>query len=173
VTGTKVTTGAPLAATQWGQRSLPLETFIRLAEEAHPGAQAISFGFPQKAGDPVTVRTKEPRDWHRIGLNYVYMEPADGTIIRSIRFSEATLGTKAILFVYPLHFGRFGGRWHSLWFYGVMVVYVLLGAAPFALMATGLLMYWNRSLSKKGRRVRVQSHSAIGSAAAAPRRAQS
>ena len=88
----------------------------------------------------------------RIGLNYVYMEPADATIVRSDRFADVTLGTQAILFVYPLHFGRFGGRVNPAVFYGVMVVYVVIGIAPFVLMVTGLLIYWNRSLSKKRKR---------------------
>ncbi len=160
VTGTKVTIGAPHAATAWSQRGIAMEDFIRAAERAQPGAKAVSFSFPQKPGDPVTVRTKETRDWHRIGLNYVYLEPADARVVRSDRFSEVTIGTKAILFVYPFHFGRFGGRWgSSSLFYGVMVLYVVIGIAPFALMVTGLLMYWNRSFSKKWRRLRLREYS--------------
>jgi uncharacterized iron-regulated membrane protein len=152
-TGTTVTIGNPKAATRWSDRHVAMEAYLRLAEEAQPGARAISMSFPQKAGDPVTVRTMEERDWHRIGLNYVYLEPADGRIIRNDRFSDVTTGTKAILLMYPLHFGRFGGRWGSqTLFYGVMAAYVLIGLSPFALMVTGLLMYWNRSFSKKWRR---------------------
>jgi uncharacterized iron-regulated membrane protein len=158
VTGTTVTVGAPKAATAWGDRHVPMEQFIRAAEEAQPGATAISFAFPQKAGEPVTVRTKEARDWHRVGLNYVYLEPADARIVRNDRFSDVTVGTQAILLMYPLHFGRFGGRWGSPFlFYGVMVVYVVIGVTPFVLMVTGLLMYWNRSLSKKWRRARARA----------------
>jgi len=154
VTRTKVTIGAPRAHSQWNQRALPMEEFIRIAERVQPGATAVQFAIPQKPGDPVTVRTKEPRDWHRIGLNYVYLEPGDGRVIRSDRFSEATLATQMILFMYPLHFGRFGGRLNPAAFYGVMALYVVVGLTPFVLMISGLLMYWNRSLSKKWRRMR-------------------
>src|SRR6266508_2113577 len=163
VTGTKVTVGPPKASTAWSDRHVALEQFLRAAEDAQPGATAISLSFPQNAGDPVTVRTKEARDWHRVGLNYVYLEPADARVVRSDRFSDATVGTKAILFVYPLHFGRFGGRWGSpSVYYGVMALYVVIGVAPFVLMVTGLLMYWNRSFSKKWRRFRVRSTSVAG-----------
>jgi len=104
----------------------------------------------------VTVRTKEARDWHRIGLNYVYFEPADARLLRSLRFSEANVATQAILLMYALHFRRFGGRWgSSAAFYGVMVLYVALRVAPFVLFVTGLLMYWNPSLVKKWRRFRA------------------
>jgi len=104
----------------------------------------------------------EPHDWHRIGLNYVYLEPADGRVIRSLRFSRANAGTRAILFMYPLHFGRFGGHWSATALYGVMVLYVIVGVAPFVLMVTGFLMYWNRSLVKKWRRWRAKARAPVG-----------
>ena len=156
VTGSRVMTDAPRVQTLMADRRVPLEQFIRVAEAAQPGTRAVQFGFPQKAGDPVIVRTKEvDGDWHRVGLNYVYLEPADASLVRSLRFSEANAATQTVLFMYPLHFGRFGGRWNSVAFYGVMVVYILLGVSPFALMVTGPLMYWNRSLVKKWRRYAV------------------
>jgi uncharacterized iron-regulated membrane protein len=157
VTGTKVALDVPRASTRWSDRHVPMEQFVRAAEEAQPGATAIAFQFPQKAGEPVTIRTKEARDWHRVGLNYVYLDPATARLIRSVRFSEASAGTQAVLFMYPLHFGRFGGRWNPLAFYGVMILYVLIGVSPFVLMVTGLLMYWNRSLVKKVRRARLRA----------------
>ena len=161
VTGTPVIVGAPHATTSLAARRTALEEFITAAERAQPGTYAVSMSLPQTAGLPITVRTKEPRDWHRIGLNYVYLEPADARIVRNDRFSQATVATQAILLAYPLHFGRFGGRWGSPWmFYGVMVLYMIVGVAPFALMITGLLMYWNRSLSKKWRRAAVRQPSA-------------
>jgi uncharacterized iron-regulated membrane protein len=158
VTGTRVMTDTPKAATRWSDRRVPMDAFIQASEQAQPGAAAVQLNFPQKPGDPVTVRTKEPHDWHRIGLNYVYLEPRDAHVISSIRFSEANAGTQAILFMYPLHFGRFGGHWTATALYGVMVLYVILGIGPFVLMVTGLLMYWNRSLVKKWRRRRARGH---------------
>ncbi len=158
VTGTTVTIGPPPASTRWSDRRIPMEDFIRAAEAAQPGTRAVQFAFPQKPGEPVLVRTKEPRDWHRIGLNYVYLEPSNAKVIRSDRFSEISGGTQAILFTFPAHFGRFGGRGGSpAMFYAVMALYVMIGIAPFALTITGLLMYWNRSLSKKWRRWRLRN----------------
>jgi uncharacterized iron-regulated membrane protein len=102
VTGTRVMTDPPKAATRWSDRAVAMEEFIRVAERTHSGTTAVQLNFPQKAGDPVTVRTMEqPRDWHRIGLNYVYLEPADARIVRSDRFSDVTVGTQAILLMYP------------------------------------------------------------------------
>jgi len=154
-TGTKVATTGPKATTRWTSESPSLETFIAAAERAQPGTRFVSLSFPKKPGDTLSVRTKEAYDWHRIGLNHVYLEPGTAQVIRSARFSEASTASQAVLLMYPLHFGRFGGRWGTTAFYGVMVLYILIGLAPVALMVTGLLMYWNRSLSKKFRRSRV------------------
>jgi len=154
VTGASIAT-SPRAATRWNASSGPtLEQFVRTALAAQPGTHFVSMSFPKKAGDPFTVRTRETHDWHRIGLNYVYLEPGTGAVIRSARFSEANLASQVTLLMYPLHFGRFGVRWNTIAFYGVMTVYLIVGLAPVALMITGYLMYWNRSLSKKFKRGR-------------------
>ena len=76
---------------------------------------------------------------------------------------------RVLLLMYPLHFGRFGGRWGSpTLYYGVMVFYVIVGVTPFVLMATGLLMYWNRSFSKKWRRARLKQYAPSAALAGGP-----
>jgi len=151
-TGSPVETATPKAKTRWTPASPSLETFIQTALAAQPGTHFVSLSFPRKPGDPIGIRTKHERDWHRIGLNHVYIEPGSGELIASRPFSSASAATQAVLLMYPLHFGRFGGLWGPFWYYAVMVAYILIGLAPPALMVTGFLMYWNRSLSKKWKR---------------------
>ncbi len=163
LTGTPVMSHAPKASTRWQDRHVSIEQYLQAAERLQPGTMAVQLSFPRSSGDPVTVRTKELQgDWHRIGLNYVYLEPADGRLLGSIRFSDANAATQGILFMYPLHFGRFGGHWNRVVYYGVMVGYVAIGLSPFVLAITGLLMYWNRSFVKKLRRVRHRRHGLTG-----------
>lgn len=156
-TGTPVVNSTPRAQTRWSAASPSLESFIQTALAAQPGTRFVSLSFPKKPGDPIGIRTKYDRDWHRIGLNHVYLEPGTGALIASRPFPTATAATQAVLLMYPLHFGRFGGLWGPFWYYAVMVAYVLIGLAPPALMVTGLLMYWNRSLSKKWKRRQASS----------------
>lgn len=163
-TASKVET-TPRATTRWTAASPTLEEFVLAAERAQPGARFVSLSFPRKTGDPVGVRTKEQYDWHRIGLNHVYLEPGNAHVIRSARFSETSLASQGVLLMYPLHFGRFGGLWGTWTYYGVMILYVIIGLAPPALMVTGFLMYWNRSLSKKVQRLRQRSRAAQPAAA--------
>ncbi|MBS1823766.1 MAG: PepSY domain-containing protein [Acidobacteria bacterium] len=146
---------SPRAATTWNSASPPLEQMIGKALRAQPGSSFVSLAFPKKAGDPFSIRTKEEHDWHRIGLNWVYLEPGTGEVLRSARFSQVNLASQTALLMYPFHFGRFGGRWNRLAYYGVMILYLAAGLAPAILTVTGFLMYWNRSLSKRLRRVAV------------------
>lgn len=126
------------------------ESFVRRAEAALPGIRAVSVAFPQKAGEPVTVRLKEVEDWHRIGQSYVYFEPR-GEMIRAERWREQAWGLSLIRFMSPLHFGRFGEGFGLgqgvVW--AVLGLYVLVGLAPVVLLGTGVLMYWNRDLGKR------------------------
>lgn len=132
------------------QASITFEDFIHRAEQALPGINAVNVAFPKKAGDPVTVRLKEENDWHRVGQSYVYFEPT-GPMIRAERWREQSWGLSLIRFMSPLHFGRFGegfglGYW-PVWI--ILGIYLLAGLAPPVLLVSGVLMYWNRDLSKR------------------------
>lgn len=53
-------------------------------------------------------------------------------------------GDKFLGFLYGAHFGNFGG-------WPVKLLWVILGLAPAVLFVTGVLMWWNRVLSKSAR----------------------
>jgi hypothetical protein len=56
-------------------------------------------------------------------------------------------GDKIVRWFTYLHFGNFAGpKTKTLW--------VILGLAPVALFVTGVLMWWNRVLSREARRLR-------------------
>ena len=54
---------------------------------------------------------------------------------------QQTVGDQTIRWFYYLHFGNFAGS-------GVKTIWVIFGLAPVVLFVTGLLMWWNRVLSK-------------------------
>lgn len=157
----------PRAKTLMAARQVPYEEYIVRAERAMPGMRAVFIGFPEHAGDALSVYMKAPRDWHRIGLSDVYLEPATADVLLVERFDDLPVGLKLVRLMLPFHFGRFGERFGNFANYAVMVLYVLIGLAPAVLMTTGYLMYWNRSLSKKVRRRHLAD--ARSSLAASPR----
>jgi uncharacterized iron-regulated membrane protein len=58
---------------------------------------------------------------------------------------NSLLGFQLRLWITRLHFGRFNGATEALW--------TILGLAPGILAITGAVMWWNRVLSKKLRRI--------------------
>jgi len=79
------------------------------------------------------------------------------TVNGRVRRVEQTRGDKIIRWFYYLHFGNFAGS-------GVKTIWVVFGLAPVLLFVTGVLMWWNRVLSKAFERKPARSF-AVASAA--------
>jgi uncharacterized iron-regulated membrane protein len=60
----------------------------------------------------------------------------------------------------PIHYGTFGG-------YTTRVLWIFAGLMPGTLFVTSLLMWWNRSLSKKWRRRAMRPPQAVSTGAEA------
>jgi uncharacterized iron-regulated membrane protein len=148
----------PPAKTPISKRKIPYEDYMRIAEQQIPGYKTVFVALPTKPGMSVGVKLKGQNDWHRLGLSNVYLEPATGKVIAVDAFSQNSAASKFLKLMLPFHFGRFGGRFGlgTAGVYAVMVAYVLVGLSLGLLVLTGLLMYWNRSFSKKIRPVLLQ-----------------
>ena len=111
-----------------------------------PGARAVTLTIPSSRGEALTVRLKEPADWHRLGQNYAFFEPATGQLLRSDRLHEQSLGTRFARLLTPFHFGRFGERFgQGMWPVWVsLVCYVGFALMPPLLLVTGVLMFSGR-----------------------------
>jgi uncharacterized iron-regulated membrane protein len=119
------------------------------ALRALPGSTLSMINFPQKEGETLSFRLKLPADPHRIGLNWIYVDPVSAKVLRIDRFSDQPAGVKMMRIMTPLHYGTFGG-------YTTRVLWIFVGLMPGVLFVTSILMWWNRSLSKKSRRARVK-----------------
>lgn len=145
---------APRARTRIANRRVPLDEFIARAETQMPGARAVNVTVPAARGEALSVRLKEKADWHRLGQNYAYFEPATGELLRADRFAEQTTGTQFARLLTPFHFGRFGERFGvGMWpVWLTLVVYTGFGLMPPLLLVTGTVMNWNRVWAKRRRR---------------------
>jgi uncharacterized iron-regulated membrane protein len=112
---------------------------------ALPGSTLSMIIFPVSRDDPFTLRLKLSGDLHRIGLNWVYVDQATARVLRVDKFGDQPLGVKIIRLMTPLHYGTIAG-------YATRVLWLLSGLMPGVLFVTSLLMWWNRSLSKKGQK---------------------
>ncbi len=124
-----------------------LDEILESAQRALPDSEPSQIIFPTKPDDAFTLRMRRPSDPHRIGLNWLYVDPASAQVLRVDRFDQQSFGVQAIRFMTPLHYGTFGGIF-------TQVLWIAIGLMPAALFVTSLLMWWNRSLSWKWRRAR-------------------
>jgi uncharacterized iron-regulated membrane protein len=138
---------APPRATAPRAPRRSLDEIQASALRALPDAEPSMIIFPAKAGDPFTLRLRRPSDPHRIGLNWVYVDPSSARVLRIDRFDQQPAGVKIIRLITPLHYGTIGG-------YATRVLWVLVGLTPGVFFVTGLLLWWNRKLVKKWKRRR-------------------
>jgi uncharacterized iron-regulated membrane protein len=127
----------------------PRRSLDEIAESglrALPGSSLSMIIFPAKRGDAFSLRLKLPGDPHRIGLNWVYVDPSTARVLRVDRLGEQPLGVQVMRLLTPLHYGTIGG-------YATRILWLLAGLLPGILFVTSLLMWWNRSLSKRRRAI--------------------
>src|SRR5262249_16732099 len=101
--------------------------------------------FPGKRGEAFAFRMRRPWDPHRIGLNWVYVDPGTGRVLRVDRFDQQPLGVKLMRLMIPLHYGTIGGL-------TTRVLWTFAGLMPGVLFVTAVLLWWNRSLARNWRR---------------------
>jgi len=117
--------------------SVSYEAAMHAANRALPGADPTFLYVPQESDAPVTVRLRTPPEWHPNGRSFVYVHPADASVLRVDDAREAPLGARILQTFYPLHVGAVGGR-------VVKWLYVLLGLAPAVLSVTGTIIWYQR-----------------------------
>lgn len=126
-----------------------LDEMAANALQSMPDATLSMINFPRKPGDALSFRLKLPSDPHRVGLNWVYIDPVTAKVLRVDRLSEQPLGVKLVRWMTPIHYGTFGGL-------TTRVLWIFVGLIPGTLFITSLLMWWNRSLSKKWRKAHAR-----------------
>lgn len=127
-----------------------LDEIVESARSALPESVPSMIIFPATAGDPFTLRMRLESDPHRIGLNWLYVDPASAQVLRVDRLDEQPLGVQIIRLMTPLHYGTIGGL-------STRMLWLIAGLMPGVLFVAGILMWWNRTLSRKWRNARQPS----------------
>jgi len=146
------------------ERSLPFISVtqaLAAGESALPGGSTASLGLPRRDLHYFRVDRKLPNG----ELRTVAVDGYTGAVLNISSEHPLSLPDRILALAGPIHFGTWGGR-------VTQVLWVFLGLTPGVLFVTGLLMYWNRVLSKKmprrGRGVESLSearvHATVGAA---------
>ena len=137
--------------TQWkpGDPVLPLSELYHRAQEAVPTEQISAMSLPDDPGDSVffsIIPSRTPRYLHYEAL---MLHPSTGEVVHwHDSWADDKSGDVLIGVMFMMHFASF----ENLFLRSVIAIF---GITPAILAITGVLMYWNRSLSKKWRRLKT------------------
>lgn len=120
-----------------GSRELPQEPLSYVQLPAGPDGVFTVIQYPQ--GSAPYSR-----------MSSVDIDPYTSKILRRFNTAQYPLGMRIVQYYHSVHFGSFGGR--GVFGRFVQWLWVVLGLTPAVLGVTGLLMYWNRYLSRLLRR---------------------
>jgi len=139
LTGTPAKLTAPRveATTEWANLDQVLDSAI----QAIPGGRPTLFRLAAKPTEVHSLHHFLPGDWRTQGDNVAYIHPGSGKVVNVRYHADVPLGARLQRDIFGLHFGTF-------WGHPTRVLWVVLGFTPVVLFVTGLLMWWNRSLSK-------------------------
>ena len=141
---------APLRAAFLGKEERPrVEQGVRIEARAaallsaaarrFPDAELRRLTLPKKAGDPLTVRLRQPFEWTPNGRTQLGVEPGGALWIEDA--ARANRSARTTEKAYPLHSAKVGGL---LW----QVAMTLSGVALAMLGGFTTWSFWRRRLSK-------------------------
>lgn len=125
-----------------------LRSLLEQARKIDPGAELGGVAFPYSRRAPLAVLMRRRNSPGYEYVDTVYFNPYNGEYISTWRYGvNQSLGDAIIWWQVPLHFGTY-------WGLGVKIVWAVAGLAIPLLAVTGVLMYWNRVLRRKWRKLR-------------------
>jgi uncharacterized iron-regulated membrane protein len=134
----------PRDDTHW----IDLHQMIEQAKQSSPDARFAGAFFPNSNKNALTLLMARGELRNFTQMDYVYFEPATGKELALWhRGVNNTWGGALIFWLSPLHFGYD-------WGLAIKILWATLGCALPLLSITGVIMYWNRSLSRKWRHLR-------------------
>ena len=120
---------------------------IAEASRHMPGRYAARVVLPtnERAAVQVLFARVSPTPLTPGALEAVYLDQYTGTILHAPD-ANPSAGDRLLSWLTPLHVGNFAGR-------PVQVLWFVLGLAPALLFATGVSMWWNRSVRQQWARI--------------------
>jgi uncharacterized iron-regulated membrane protein len=126
-----------------GLPTLDFNSILSRAYAVDPGTQWKGVVFPSSRRSPLEMLMSRSPGVGRDHEDTIYFNPYNGEYISTWRYGvNKSVGDWMIWVQIPLHFG-------THWGLGIKCLWSAFGLALPVLAATGLIMYWNRSLVKK------------------------
>lgn len=94
--------------------NLPWRTMLDAARARFPEAEVRVISLPQKPGDLLAIRLRQPGEWLPNGGTTVWIDPADARVVATRDAFEVPLGLRAFNLAYPAHAAKVGGLAYQL-----------------------------------------------------------
>jgi uncharacterized iron-regulated membrane protein len=115
------------------------------ARAAAPEAEFSRVMLPNKPGMPVTLRVRQPGEWHPEGRSNLWIDPVTAKVVASDDARNAGQGGRINNALYPIHTAAVGGMaWR--------IVATMTGLMPSFLLITGFLFWRARRRRPPGRK---------------------
>ena len=126
-----------------------LRALVRRAREIDPGTSLSGIAFPYSRRAPLAILMRRRSSPGYEYTDTVYFNPYTGAYISTWRYGvNQSLGDWIIWSQVPLHFGTY-------WGLGVKMIWAAAGLAIPVLAVSGVLMYWNRALRRRWKKLRT------------------
>ncbi|UXI68600.1 PepSY-associated TM helix domain-containing protein [Tahibacter amnicola] len=125
---------APIAVDP--QRAIDWNALLAAAQAALPEAELRRITFGRGDNAVVTVRGRQPGEWHPAGRSSVALDPYSAQVLTVQDATRQGAGARAAGAMYPLHTGNAGGL-------PMRLVLTAVAFAPCFLLVTGFL-FWRR-----------------------------
>ncbi len=124
-----------------------LRALVQRARALDPDTTLGGIAFPYSRRAPLGILMRRRNSPGYDYVDTIYFNPYNGEYISTWRYGvNQSLGDWIIWSEVPLHFGTY-------WGLAVKVIWAIAGLAIPLLTVTGLIMYWNRVLRRKWKRL--------------------
>lgn len=121
------------------------EAMLGTARKFYPDAEFRILSLPKKAGDPISLRMKQPEEWLPNGRTTLWFDAATGTLLGTRDALKMPGGAQAFNMAYPLHAAKVGG-------YAYKLLMMLVGLALTLLGSLAVWSFWFRGGAGLGRK---------------------
>lgn len=115
---------------------------LAAAQAAFPDAELRIASWPAKPGAPVSVRLRQPGEWHPNGRTVVAIDPATNRVLRADDAQAWGRGQRLYNALYPMHSAAVGGRLYD----------AMIAACGLSLAALGGFGLWSFLIKPRRRR---------------------
>jgi uncharacterized iron-regulated membrane protein len=124
----------PVPRSEW----LPLDALVERARARFPGGELQRIRFPRQESGPLRIMLRQPYEVARTyGQTYVWLDPADGTILAAREPAGRPAGDALLGWIFPLHSGQ------AFALPGRLIVFAT-GLLPALLLVSGFIVWWRK-----------------------------